>query len=307
MQQPKVSILMPALNSGRFIRECMESVLNQTLQDIEIICIDDGSKDNSYKLLSDFAKQHSQVIVKKQKNAGPSAARNAGIELATGQYISFIDSDDYVSQDFLEKLLDAYDDKTLLSCTALQYNRVANGEVHNDFMTRVRARKKHEDIYSYVLYLMRIDGRMYGVINKLFRRDIIEKKKIRFDTSLDFAEDTKFVLDYIAAALPHFKHGCDIRFIYEPLYIYNYGTETSTVAKSSLDWKNWQQSYKNLKEWSKQQNNQRVRRRRHIIKARWRISHMLSVARANISRKEKLKYIDPLRLLVAEVLVKFRR
>ena len=84
-------------------------------------------------------------------------------------------------------------------------------------------------------------------------------------------------------------------------------TDTSTVAKSSLDWKNWQQSYKNLKDWSKQQNNQRVRRRRHIIKARWRISHMLSVARANISRKEKLKYIGPLRLLVAEVLVKFRR
>ena len=304
---PLISVVIPVFNTGENCLKLLERLINSSYQNVEIICIDDGSKDNSYELLSDFAKQHSQVIVKKQKNAGPSAARNAGIELATGQYISFIDSDDYVSQDFLEKLLDAYDDKTLLACTALQYNRVAKGEAHNDFMTRVRARKKHEDIYSYVLYLMRIDGRMYGVINKLFRRDIIEKKKIRFDTSLDFAEDTKFVLDYTAAALPHFKHGCDIKFIYEPLYIYNYGTETSTVAKSSLDWKNWQQSYKNLKDWSKQQNNQRVRRRRHIIKARWRISHMLSVARANISRKEKLKYIDPLRLLIAEVLVKFRR
>lgn len=304
---PLVSVIVPVFNTGENCLKLLDRLLNSTYKNIEIICIDDGSSDNSYQLLSDYAKKHSKLVIKEQKNAGPSAARNTGLKLAKGEYISFIDSDDYVTQDFIEKLVDKYDSSTLLSCTALQYNRVAKGEMHNDFMVPVRKRKKHEDMRAYILYLMRVDGRMYGVINKLFRRDIIKKHGIEFNTEMIFAEDTKFVLDYVAAALHHCKNGCEIKFIYEPLYIYNYGTETSTVAKSSLDWKNWQKSYDNLREWSKAKGGAIVRRRRHIIKARWRISHMLSVARANIPREEKLKYIGPVRLCLANILVRFRK
>lgn len=305
---PLVSIIIPVFNTGSNCIKLLERLLESSYQNIEIICIDDGSTDDSFKQLQDFAKKHEKIVVKKQKNGGASSARNTGISLARGDFISFIDSDDYVKQDFIKKLVDSFQDKTtMIASVALQYNRLAKGEIFNDFMKPVRERKKHENVIDYVLYLMRIDGRMYGAVTKLFRRDIIEKNELRFDEKADFAEDTKFVLDYIAAALPYYKKDSKIVFIYEPLYVYNYGTETSTVAKSSLKWKNWQQSYAHLKAWSKKYGGHSARHRRHVIRLRWRISHALAVARANISRKEKLKYSNPVELFFATILLRFRK
>lgn len=305
---PLVSIIIPVFNTGSNCIKLLERLLESSYQNIEIICVDDGSTDDSFKQLQDFAKKHEKIVVKKQKNGGASSARNTGISLARGDFISFIDSDDYVKQDFIKKLVDSFQDKTtMIASVALQYNRLAKGEIFNDFMKPVRERKKHENVIDYVLYLMRIDGRMYGAVTKLFRRDIIEKNKLRFDEKADFAEDTKFVLDYIAAALPYYKKDSKIVFIYEPLYVYNYGTETSTVAKSSLKWKNWQQSYAHLKAWSKKYGGHRARHRRHVIRLRWRISHALAVARANISRKEKLKYSNLVELFFATILLRFRK
>lgn len=305
---PLVSIIIPVFNTGSNCIKLLERLLESSYQNIEIICVDDGSTDNSFKQLQDFAKKHEKIVVKKQKNGGASSARNTGISLARGDFISFIDSDDYVKQDFIKKLVDSFQDKTtMIASVALQYNRLAKGEIFNDFMKPVRERKKHENVIDYVLYLMRIDGRMYGAVTKLFRRDIIEKNELRFDEKADFAEDTKFVLDYIAAALPYYKKDSKIVFIYEPLYVYNYGTETSTVAKSALKWKNWQQSYAHLKAWSKKYGGHRARHRRHVIRLRWRISHALAVARANISRKEKLKYSNPVELFFATILLRFRK
>lgn len=305
---PLVSIIIPVFNTGSNCIKLLERLLESSYQNIEIICVDDGSTDDSFKQLQDFAKKHEKIVVKKQKNGGASSARNTGISLARGDFISFIDSDDYVKQDFIKKLVDSFQDKTtMIASVALQYNRLAKGEIFNDFMKPVRERKKHENVIDYVLYLMRIDGRMYGAVTKLFRRDIIEKNELRFDEKADFAEDTKFVLDYIAAALPYYKKDSKIIFIYEPLYVYNYGTETSTVAKSALKWKNWQQSYAHLKAWSKKYGGHRARHRRHVIRLRWRISHALAVARANISRKEKLKNSNPVELFFATILLRFRK
>ncbi|MBR6097871.1 glycosyltransferase family 2 protein [Candidatus Saccharibacteria bacterium] len=305
---PLVSIIIPVFNTGSNCIKLLERLLESSYQNIEIICVDDGSTDDSFKQLQDFAKKHEKIVVKKQKNGGASSARNTGISLARGDFISFIDSDDYVKQDFIKKLVESFQDKTtMIASVALQYNRLAKGEIFNDFMKPVRERKKHENVIDYVLYLMRIDGRMYGAVTKLFRRDIIEKNELRFDEKADFAEDTKFVLDYIAAALPYYKKDSKIVFIYEPLYVYNYGTETSTVAKSALKWKNWQQSYAHLKAWSKKYGGHRARHRRHVIRLRWRISHALAVARANISRKEKLKYSNPVELFFATILLRFRK
>ena len=103
-KSPLVSVIIPVFNTGNDCLKLLGCLLNSTHKNIEIICIDDGSKDDSYKVLSDFAKKHSQVTVKTQKNGGPSAARNTGIKLAKGDYISFIDSDDLVTEDFIERL-----------------------------------------------------------------------------------------------------------------------------------------------------------------------------------------------------------
>ena len=307
-KSPLVSVIVPVFNTGKDCLKLLECLLESTYKNLEIICIDDGSKDDSYKVLSDFAKKHSQIIVKTQKNAGPSAARNTGIELAKGDYISFIDSDDLVSADFIEKLVkESENKKTILASVGIHYNRLKRGKAHDDFTNPSRARKKSETLWEYILYLMRIDGRMYSAVTKIYRRDIVIEKKLKFDTTMDFAEDTKFVLDYVAAAQTHYPDDCEIHFIYEPLYLYNYGTDTSTVAKSALKWQNWKKSYQELKDWSKKGSGKKIGLRRKAVWSRWRVSHALAVARANMPRSEKRKYANPVELFFASLLLKVRK
>lgn len=100
----KVSIIVPVYNVEKYLRKCLDSLINQTLKDIEIICVNDGSKDNSPKILEEYAKKDNRIIVINQENAGLSVARNSGIDIAKGEYIGFVDSDDWVDLDFFEKL-----------------------------------------------------------------------------------------------------------------------------------------------------------------------------------------------------------
>ena len=95
----KVSVIIPVYKTEMYIRECMDSVINQTLKDIEIICVDDGSPDDSGKILDEYAKNDNRVHVIHQKNAGVSVARNNGISEAKGEYIKFVDSDDFIDKE----------------------------------------------------------------------------------------------------------------------------------------------------------------------------------------------------------------
>ena len=100
----KISLVIPVYNVEKYINQCMDSIINQTLNDIQIICVDDGSLDNCPQILDDYAKKDNRITVIHQKNAGVSAARNAGIKIATGEYIIFPDSDDWMELDALENL-----------------------------------------------------------------------------------------------------------------------------------------------------------------------------------------------------------
>lgn len=100
----KVSVIIPVYNTSRYLRACLRSVLNQTLTSLEIICIDDGSTDDSPVVLAEFAEQDERIKVITQSNKGPSAARNAGLRISTGAYILFLDSDDYLEQNALQRL-----------------------------------------------------------------------------------------------------------------------------------------------------------------------------------------------------------
>lgn len=100
----KVSIIVPVYNVEKYLRKCLDSLINQTLKEIEIICVNDGSKDNSPKILEEYAKKDNRIIVINQENAGLSVARNSGIDIAKGEYIGFVDSDDWIDLDYYEKL-----------------------------------------------------------------------------------------------------------------------------------------------------------------------------------------------------------
>lgn len=102
---PKVSIIIPVYNTSEYLVRCLDSAINQTLDDIEIVCINDCSTDNSMLILNRYMKKHQNVIViNLPKNQGVSNARNVGIERANGEYIGFIDSDDYVDLDYFKTL-----------------------------------------------------------------------------------------------------------------------------------------------------------------------------------------------------------
>ena len=99
----KVSVILPVYNASDYLHQCMDSIVGQTLKDIEIICVDDGSTDNSLDILKEYEQKDKRVKVIQQKNAGAGAARNNGLSIATGEYLSFLDSDDFFEPDMLEK------------------------------------------------------------------------------------------------------------------------------------------------------------------------------------------------------------
>ena len=103
MEKPIVSVIMPVYNGEEYLRQCLDSVINQTLKKIEIICVDDGSSDGSLDILKEYAAKDTRIIVLQQSNAGAGAARNNGLAKASGRYLSFLDSDDFFESSMLEK------------------------------------------------------------------------------------------------------------------------------------------------------------------------------------------------------------
>ena len=105
MEKDKISVIIPVYNTELYLRRCLESVINQTYTNLQIIIIDDGSTDNSLKICTEYAQNDNRLIVYSQNNSGVSAARNKGLDMATGDYIAFVDSDDFIENDMFAKLL----------------------------------------------------------------------------------------------------------------------------------------------------------------------------------------------------------
>lgn len=242
MSQPLVSVIIPVYNTSISAVRLISALLKDKYQNLEIIVVNDGSTDNTPELLKKLKDPRLQII--RQKNAGVSAARNRGIELSSGDYLIFIDSDDEVSKDFVSELVKTIQKpNTALAVTGHTYYRVKEKTSFDFGINPVRKRKNTESFRAYILYLLLL-GRLNSTFNKIFHADVIRNNQLRFDQKMIFAEDTKFVLDYLA----HSKDEI-IRFIPKPLYKYYYGTETSNSKSSASNWKNWQMSYNNLKKW----------------------------------------------------------
>ena len=107
MVRPIVSVIIPCYNAQDNLAQCIDSILGQTLEQIQIICVDDGSADATLEILQDYQARDPRVLVIRQQNAGAGAARNRGLEQATGEYLSFLDADDFFEPDMLEKAVTA--------------------------------------------------------------------------------------------------------------------------------------------------------------------------------------------------------
>ena len=97
LKYPKISVIIPVYNAEKFLSRCLDSVINQTHENLEIICVNDESTDGSLEILQEYAAKDSRVIIENQKNQGAPVARNRGIEIATGEYIHFVDADDWLN------------------------------------------------------------------------------------------------------------------------------------------------------------------------------------------------------------------
>lgn len=277
----KLSVIIPVWNTGKNAAKLIENLLRQ-YDDLEIIAVDDGSTDDSLKKLEEASHSslaQGRVKVIHQENAGASAARNAGIKLARGKFLCFLDSDDEAKDGMLKKMIDEMEQnpQLTLSTVGMEYRKLAQGRVENTYISPRRKRHKNESLAEYMLYLLLLDGRMYGVINKLFRAQIVRENELEFEVGKTFAEDTNFVLDYLRCAPG------EISFILEPLYVYNFGTETSTVKKSATIWQNWQDSYDYLVRWVKDVDGKvstRAWMLLMLVKLRWRVSHFRAARRA---------------------------
>ena len=188
-----ISIVIPVYKVEQYLDRCVESIVNQTYKNLEIILVDDGSPDNCPKMCDEWAKKDKRIKVIHKKNGGVSSARNAGIELASGEYLQFVDSDDYIDVSFSESLLSGYESNDVdLICGGYKLVTLGN-------KTQIFTPKKYvgcsifENSDKFLGFVM--DGLNDVLHNKLFKTSIA--KKIKFDTSLPLGEDRKFNLDYL--------------------------------------------------------------------------------------------------------------
>lgn len=307
MNEPLLSVIIPVYNTGEAFLNLYESIEKDRYKNLELLVVDDGSTDDSLKILRAAAAKDKRIRVLSQKNSGASSARNLALKNVTGKYVFFIDSDDDILKTHFTKLSKALEDGAGLVSCGYRYHRVYNDKSHDTYTNPPVERKPSDTDLSFILRQDVRDGRLYAATNKAFRSDIIKQGNLKFDTEKKFAEDTKFVLDYLSVLIKN--HNLKIGYVLEATYLYHYGTETSTVRESSLIWKNWENSFKDFQDFAK--NNGPVTRKDkrllRKLKIRFHISHAFAVARSNQSFRQKLKYANIFKLLPASIIVKFRK
>ena len=207
--QPKVSVIIPAYNCERFIGKCIESVCNQTYQNIEILIINDGSKDNTKNIINSFVNKDYRIVYIEQKNSGPSTARNTGLDNANGEYVIFVDSDDTISENYVEYLLNSIliEKCDLVCCGYIDISTYGQLK-YSDFIDNSNCVKK-ESVLTNVC--KGTGGVLWG---KIFKKDIIDLHNIRMNKDIYMCEDLIFVLQYVS-------HCKSFKYLNEFLYHYN--------------------------------------------------------------------------------------
>ncbi len=178
MKQPKVSIIVPVYNVAEFLSECFDSIKKQTYKNLEIILIDDGSTDDSKNLCEEFAKNDSRAIVKSQKNAGLSAARNVGLDFATGNYVFFLDPDDFLADDCIDYLISLVKKSSSPIAVCSHYERRSPKDIKN---FNIGIPSSNLSVEQALKNMLNERGFNLQITPKLFARSLFESTpKIRF-------------------------------------------------------------------------------------------------------------------------------
>lgn len=218
----KISIVVAVYNAEKTLKKCVESLLNQTYNNIEIILVNDCSKDNSLDICTEYSKTNDNVkVISNEKNSGVSATRNNGINNSTGEYICFVDSDDYVESNYIEVLYYYYQKCNTVPICGFVYH-----DEYNHAKPVKYSWSGNEELIS-LGEAFRLKSELYltALWNKLFDRRLIVAKNIRFDTNISVGEDLRFSVDYFI------KNNIDkICVLPEPLYHYMKLTDNSLMS-----------------------------------------------------------------------------
>ena len=222
MNQPLVSIILPVYNAQNHLARCVGSICAQTYRNLEIIILNDGSKDQSLPVCEEFRARDSRILLVDKENSGVSDTRNLGLKLASGKYVQFVDSDDYLDPDFTEHLVTAAEEneadlviapyKMVIPAGASKPEQVL-GKIQDELGVMSVARPPEVREYGFLpagvydkdTFALRLMDKpasyFYSVLwNKLYRRDILTGNDIQFVSEMRWAEDLVFNLRYIQYA-----------------------------------------------------------------------------------------------------------
>ena len=216
MKKYKVSIIMPVYNVEKYIDKCLDSLVNQTLKDIEIIVVNDGSPDNSQEIIDRYVKKYPKKVKSYIKeNGGQGSARNFGLTVASGEYIGYVDSDDYVELDMYDKLYNKAIKNDLDIAICGSYNVYESGERKIELDREIFKDKKKNAFF----------GRM-AVWNKIYKRELLLDSGLTFRSKLWY-EDLDFTIQILAKAKK-------VGYVNRPFYNYLI-REGSTMNNSNVD------------------------------------------------------------------------
>ncbi len=188
--QEKISIIIPVYNAEKYIKYCVESILKQTYQNFEIIAVLDGGNDNSEKILESLKNKNNKIKIIKQKNQGAMSARKTGIENATGTYIMFVDSDDWIKKDMLENMIKRGNNSDVIKCGI---EKEENGVLKKIKIIEKDKKIKKEKFAKELFPILFSTNFLNNMVSQLIKKDIIEK--IDYNTNLRVAEDLNFIIE----------------------------------------------------------------------------------------------------------------
>jgi len=188
-----VSIIVPVYNAENFLSKCIDSILSQSFVDWELLLIDDGSTDSSWEIINKYISNDKRIKAYHKENGGAGSARNEGIKRATGKWMLFVDADDYVEKDYIEKLVSASKgvDLTICGMKLICGEKITYSKIYLDGVEK-KERLTVEDFFNIIrIYTLS------GPVCKLFCSDIIKNNNIYFPTDINLGEDSIFVYTYL--------------------------------------------------------------------------------------------------------------
>lgn len=225
MEEPLITVIVPVYNGEKYIDNCVMSVLNQEYKNIELILINDGSKDGSKEILDNWAKKNEKIKVIHQENSGVSVARNKGIEVAKGLFLTFVDVDDYIAKDFISyyyNLIKEYNAEIALTPMPKKFD-----DSFEEFITNIEDNIQiwnGEKTACEMLYY----NIAIGPWNKLISKELIDKYNIRFNPKLSYGEGFNFSVDC-------FQRAKRIAVGKKKVYYYRVNNPNSAMTKFRLE------------------------------------------------------------------------